>query len=101
MKYSFDAAAKTCKIPPQLFGNGYIFVSIDVTSLLTNMSLNKTVEIISDPVCNENLVNTDEGKRSLKKQINILVEKMYSLQTRNYINRLMALVCVISLDHYY
>ena len=67
LKDSFDAAAKICNIPRQLFDNGYIFASFDVTSLFTNVPLNITVNIILDRVYNENLVNTNKRKRTLKK----------------------------------
>ena len=69
LKDSFDAAAKICNIPPQLFDNGYILTSFGVTSLFKNVPLNRTVNIILDRVYNENLVNTNIRKRTLKKQI--------------------------------
>ena len=56
------AAAKICNIPPQLFDN-------DVNSLFTNVPLNRIVNIILDCVYNENLVNTNLIKRTLKKLI--------------------------------
>ena len=56
------AAAKICNIPPQLFDN-------DVNSLFTNVPLNRIVNIILDCVYNENLVNTNLRKRTLKKLI--------------------------------
>ena len=101
LKNSFDAVAKIHNIPPQLFDNGCIFASFDVTSLFTNVPLNRTVNIILDRVYNENLVMTNLRKRILKKLIkDILAVKQYSQQTRNYINRLMALVRVVPLDRY-
>ena len=62
LKDAFDAAAKICNILPQLFDNGYIFASFDVTPLFTNVPLNMTVNIILDFVYNENLVNTIKEK---------------------------------------
>ena len=69
LKDSFDAAAKIDNIPQQLFDNGYIFASLDMTSLFTNMPSNKTFNIILDSVYNEDLVSTDLRKRTLKKLI--------------------------------
>ena len=69
LKDSFDAAAKIDNIPQQLFDNGYIFASFDVTSLFTNVPSNKTFNIVLDCVYNEDLVNTDLKKRTLKKLI--------------------------------
>ena len=69
LKNSFHAAPKICNIPPQLFDNGYIFASFDVTSLFRNVPLNRTFNIILDLVYNENLVNTNLGKKTLKKLI--------------------------------
>ena len=43
LKDSSDAPAKIRNIPPQLFDNGYIFTPFDVTSLFTNVPLNRTV----------------------------------------------------------
>ena len=67
LKDSFDAAAKIDNVPPQLFDNGYIFASFDVTSLFTNVPLNRTVNIILDRVYNESLVNASLRMRTLKK----------------------------------
>ena len=69
LKDFFDDAAKILNIPPQLFNNGYISASFDVTSLFTNVALHRTVNIILDRVHNENLVNTNLRKRILKKLI--------------------------------
>ena len=69
MKDSFHAAAKFCNIPTQLFDNGYIFASFDVSSLFINVPLNRTVNIILDRVYNENLVKKNLRKRTLKKLI--------------------------------
>ena len=69
LKDSFDATAKIDNVPPQLFDNGYIFASFDVTSLFTNVPLNRTVNIILDRVYNESLVNASLRMRTLKKLI--------------------------------
>ena len=54
-KDSFDAAAKICKFPPQLFDNGYIFATFDVAFLFKNVPFNRTANVILDRVYNENL----------------------------------------------
>ena len=69
LKNPFDAATKICNIPAQLFDNVYIFESFDRSSLFTNLPLNRTVNIISDRLYNENLVDTQLRKRTLKKLI--------------------------------
>ena len=43
---SFDAVHEINNIPPNLFNDGYKFVSFDVKSLFTNIPLHKTVNII-------------------------------------------------------
>ena len=50
LKDSFDAANKIRAIPPELFDQGYTFVSFDVTSLFTNVPLSRTIKIILDRV---------------------------------------------------
>ena len=44
-----------------------ISVSFDVTSLFTNVPLNKTIDIILKRVYNEKLINTNLTKRTMKK----------------------------------
>ena len=43
---SFEAAKRIKAIPPELFNEGYKFISFDTTSLFTNVPLKRTVNII-------------------------------------------------------
>ena len=46
-KYAFDAATRVSRILPQIRENDdYMFISLDVASLYTNVPLKKTVNII-------------------------------------------------------
>ena len=67
LKDSFDAVKRIRSIPPELFDNGYQFVSFDVQSLFTNVPVKKTINIILDRVYNKKLINTNLKKRTMKK----------------------------------
>ena len=54
-------------IPKELFDSGYKLVSFDVISLLTNIPLAKTIDIILKRVYCEKLVTTNLTKRTMKK----------------------------------
>ena len=69
VKDSFEAAEKIRQIPPELFNQGYTFISFDVESLFTNVPLKKTVDVIIDRVYKDKLIETNLTKRSLKKLI--------------------------------
>ena len=56
---SFDAAKRIRSIPPELFDDD---VSFDVQSLFTNAPVKKTINIISDRVYNEKLINSYQFK---------------------------------------
>ena len=45
VKGSFTAAKKIREIPKELFDHGYRFVSFDVESLFTSVSLSKTITL--------------------------------------------------------
>ena len=66
LKDSFDAVKRIRSIPPELFDNGYQFVSFDVQSLFTNVPVKKTINIILDRVYNRKLINTNSKKRTMK-----------------------------------
>ena len=67
---SFDAANRIDGILPLVQENEeYMFVSLDVVSLFTNVPLRKTVNTILKRVYNEKLINTSLSKGSLKKLI--------------------------------
>ena len=69
IKDSFDAASRIRNIPKNLFDQGYVFVSFDVTSLFTNVPLTRTINVILNRVYNQNLIQTDLKKSTLKKLI--------------------------------
>ena len=54
-------------MPFQLSDEDYQFVSFDVKSLLTNMPVKKTINIILDKVYNNKLININLKKRTMKK----------------------------------
>ena len=100
LKDSFDAAAKIDNIPQQLFDNGYIFASLDMTSLFTNMPSNKTFNIILDSVYNEDLVNTDLRKRTLKKLIKDTCSKTVFTANKKLYQQIDCVSMGSSLDRY-
>ena len=57
------------KIRPELFGQGYQYFSFDVTSLFTNVPLNKTINTMLELIYKEKLVNTKLRRNTLKKLI--------------------------------
>ena len=69
LKYSFDAPTETRNIPPQLTDDDHMFASFDMIFLFTNVPLNRTVNIVLDRAYNENFMNTNLRKRTLKKLI--------------------------------
>jgi hypothetical protein len=56
-------------VPPNLFNDGYRFVSFDVKSLFTNIPLPKTVNIILKRIYDDKLISMKLTKRALKKLI--------------------------------
>ena len=69
LKDSFDAAERIRQIPNELFHNGYVFISFDVTSLFTNVPLKRIIDIIVNRVYNKKLIKTNLKKSSLRKLI--------------------------------
>lgn len=67
VKDSFEAVDRIKSIPSDLFDQGYRYVSFDVTSLFTNVPLEKTINIVLDRIYDQNLVQTKLKKRTLKK----------------------------------
>ena len=66
---SFDAANAIKSIPPELFSQGYKFVSFNVESLFTNVPLHRTINIVLDLIYNKKLIDTGSRKHTLKKLI--------------------------------
>ena len=69
LKDSYDTATRIRNIPTELFDQGYVFVSFDVVSLFTNVPLQRTTNIILNRVYNEQPVETNLKKSTLKKLI--------------------------------
>ena len=70
LKDSFDAATRISRILPQVRENDdYMFISLDVASLFTNVPLKKTVNIILKRIYNEKQIPTSLSKHSPKKLI--------------------------------
>ena len=68
LKDSFDAAERI-KSVSHLLSEGYVFVSLDVVSLFTNVPLKKTIEVVLKRVYEQKQVDTKLKKRTLKKLI--------------------------------
>ena len=67
-------------MPTELFDEGYRYFFFDVTSLFTNVPLNKTINIILHRIYKENLVKTNMTKSTLKK----LIKDSFSFDGRIY-----------------
>ena len=69
LKDSFDAATRISRILPQVReNNDYMFISLDVASLLANALLKKSFNIILiKRIYNENQIPTSLSKYSLKR----------------------------------
>ena len=51
------------KIPVELLDQGYQNFSFEVASLLTNVTLGKTISVIIDIVCKGNIIDTKLKKK--------------------------------------
>ena len=69
VKDSSEAAERIWKIPPDHFEQGYQFVSLDVTSLFTNVPLQRIINVILKGVHKEGSIKTKLAKSILKKLI--------------------------------
>ena len=58
LRDSFDAADAIKLISPELFSQGYKFVSFDVESLFTNVPLRRTINVVLDRIYNKKLIET-------------------------------------------
>ena len=66
-KDSFEVVEQIRKVPVDLFEQGYKYVSLDVTSLFTNVPLTKTIDIVLDRGYKDHIINTTLKKNTLKK----------------------------------
>ena len=64
---SYYAARKLNNILEELLNCGYKYVSFDVESFFTNVTLRKNVNIILKRVYSDKLIQTNLKKQSLKK----------------------------------
>ena len=67
LKDSFDTASKIRDIPKELFTDGYVYASFDVTSLFTNVPLQRTINVIIDRIYNKAEIETNLKKVNLEK----------------------------------
>ena len=81
-KDSFDATTRISRILLQVRGNDEsLFISLDVASLFTNVSLKKTINIILKRIYNKKRIQISLSKRSLKKLILDTCQKRLFLST--------------------
>ena len=87
VKDTFEAVKKIRSIPLELFEQGYLYYSLDVVSLFTNVPLNRTMKIILKKVYEEKLLATKLRKSTLKKLIkNTCMKTAFSYNKKVYIN---------------
>ena len=67
VKNSFEAVDRIRSIPPELFDEGYRYISFDVTSRFRNVPWNRTIKIILKRVYQEKLVKTNLKKKKREK----------------------------------
>ena len=66
LKDSLEAVNRIQDFPSSLFVNAYKYVSFDVKSLFTNVSIKKTINVILARIYNDHTISTNLKKRSLK-----------------------------------
>ena len=67
LKDTFVPANRMKSIPPDLFNQGYKFVSFNVESVVTNVHLQWSLNIILDRIFNKRLIDTNLNKSTLWK----------------------------------
>ena len=87
--YSFEAANYIKAIPPELFNEGYKFISFDITSLFTNVPLKRTANIILKRIYVNKVIPPTLRKGTMKKLILDACTKTVFSFNRNFINELM------------
>ena len=89
VKNSFEVAKCIQAIPPELFNQEYKFISFSVTSLFTNVSLKRTVNIIIKRIYVDNVIPRTLRKRTIKKLIlDACIKTVFSFNNK-FINKLM------------
>lgn len=76
LKDSFDAANRIRNISPDLFDEGYTWVSLDVESLFTNVSLSRTMDVILKRVYKLKTTSTTLKKNTLKKLVHDTAQRL-------------------------
>ena len=72
-------------IPTELFNQGYKFISFNVTSLFTNVSLKRTVNIILKRIYVDNVIPSTLRKRTIKKLIlDACIKTVFSFNNKFY-----------------
>ena len=85
VKDSFEASSRIQNISPTLFEQGYVFVSFDVVSLFTNVSLDRTIKIILKRIYEDKLITTTLKKSTMKKLItDVCKKKAFSFNNNVY-----------------
>ena len=85
VKDLFKAVDRIHSLPTELFDEGYCYLSFDVTSLFTNVPLNKTISTILHRIYKENLIKTNMRKSTLKKLIkNSCIKTAFSFDGKIY-----------------
>ncbi len=89
IKDSFDVVSHINSIPNKLFDDGFLFVSFDVKSLITNIPLTKTVNIILQRIYDSKLITTNLTRRSLKLLLDSCTKTIFTINGSYYkqINR--------------
>ena len=85
MEDSFESAKPMKAIPPELFNEGYKFISFDVTSLFTNGPLKRTFNIILKRIYFDKINPTTLRKRTMKKFIlDACTKTVFSFNSKFY-----------------
>ena len=69
VKNSFQTANRIQAIPPELFNQGYKFISFDFTSLFTNVPLKRAFNLILNRIYVDNVIPITLRERTMKKLI--------------------------------
>ena len=74
-----------CQIPAELFNEVYNFISLDDTSLFTNVPLKRTVNIILKRIYVDKVIPTTLRKRTMKKLIlDACTKTVFSFNSKFY-----------------
>ena len=82
VKDSFEAANKIQAILSELFDEGYRFINVDVTSLFSNVPLNRTIKMVLKRLYEDRVIRTTLRKRTMKKLIIDLAVKQHSFNNK-------------------